>query len=907
MPTTNHTVTITINGIDRTASLLRDSLYIRTSLENKSDVAEFVLKEFVPEDRDKVSISVNGTTVFGGYIISRTIESLGVRPKTLFTKCEVKDWSISLDSVIVTQSFTEKSDKETIAELFDGFNDFDASTHVNMLDADLDIEFTNVSLRESLNTLAQRVGAKWYISPDKDVYWFSPSSPSNAAFNIDVANPNGSSTFDIVNNSLQVSIDSSTIVNQVIINGGTKASETKVIDTIAANGTDKSFSGLTQLVDSVLFVTYTDTADNSYTVWGSFVGYAPDDRLVSEGGNYTVVIGTSRKSFKVEGTGGLAPKNGTNIVLHYYYKESIAVTVDDVDSQSIYGVLSQSITNTEFSSEAQATAIAQAIIDENKIGRKTISFDVFEHGLLPGTLITLDIPDVGIGATSGNFLLLENSDNLLLENGDDYLEEAGGNSESYLINEVSYVPQVTASGTFLIVAKISVDKYQKSLIDTLAKLKDLQTNSGNTANTPTTSRLSNFSSNLGEVVVGRAVFTDGGTAKFNWGTPNGATGAVIGLEDNGSSAYGAVYIYDEGTVKAKLGRLNDVPAIGTIQPTGWGLYTTNGFFSGTVGASYINGGTITGHQITGNTITGGTVTGSLISGGTVTGSTITGNLIIGGTIATSTPPINSSNPGVHLDSTGLYGYGSAGLTFRLSSDPAIKPYFSSGTILDVVYEITTAAVLRTGTTNPRVQIDNSGIFAYDSGGVARFTVDVATGQLTATKGTFSGTVSASLITAGTVSSSLVSSGTVSSNLVTGGTLTANQVTSGTITGNRITAGTITGVSITGNTISAGTVSGGTITGGYITGGTVNSPRFTGTINCNDVAFTDGSGGTPLLITTLQMTTEAIASKNIFPRSNNTYTIGNNSVGYLALVLSSPNGNRWILQVDNSGVLNISAG
>jgi hypothetical protein len=164
-----------------------------------------------------------------------------------------------------------------------------------------------------------------------------------------------------------------------------------------------------------------------------------------------------------------------------------------------------------------------------------------------------------------------------------------------------------------------------------------------------------------------------------------------------------------------------------------------------------------------------------------------------------------------MDATGLSGYGSAGLTFRLASDPAIKPYFSSGTIENATYEVTTQSVLRTGTTNPKIQIDNSGIFAYNSAGTLKFTVDTASGLLTASGATIDGTVSASKFTGGTVEA-------------------------GTITGNQIVGGTITG-----NLFSAGTISAGTVTGAFISGGTVRGGNGTAILNTTGLEFTLSSG------------------------------------------------------------------
>src|SRR5690554_1613983 len=81
MPPVTHTITVKINNVDRSNLLLRDSLFVRSGISNSIDVAEFDLRDpagaFTPEDWDEVEISVNGTEIFGGYIIQRDGDSIG--------------------------------------------------------------------------------------------------------------------------------------------------------------------------------------------------------------------------------------------------------------------------------------------------------------------------------------------------------------------------------------------------------------------------------------------------------------------------------------------------------------------------------------------------------------------------------------------------------------------------------------------------------------------------------------------------------------------------------------------------------------------------------------------------------------------------------------------------------------
>lgn len=913
MSITTNTIAVTVDGVDKTSVLKKDSLFIRFQLNRRSNICELKFINYKPADRAEIQVSVNGEVLFGGYAVTQSAMLEGNANESNVTwSVECKDWSELFETVVVSGEYINQSDKDIITSLFSLYMPFDlgfAFDSTQTLKSQTTIKFDNVTLKTALDQLAKLVGANWFVKPNKDLYWFKPSLPDQISYKIS-STPNNTTSFGFLKGSLSYSLDSSTIINQVKVVSGFKSTGTKQTDTFTGDGSTKTFT-LTSYPDSILFCGYNDGLA-SYVTYGSFVGQSPTDKLISQGGNKTVVVDYVNKTITMEGNTGLAPEIDDTITVEYYYREKIDQTFDDQFSQEEFGTFPYVIQNKELDSSLDLDDIVSSLLENNSYAKPSIKFSTTKYGLLPGQLLEFEIPELDLASQEQiNRALIEAKFGILLESDDYQLLQQDGVGRSFMIQEVAITPVVTPTG-FMIVSDVTCGKWTGSLVDSLSTLGELQSASGKTSS-PIPTQLSNISSNLGEVVIGRATFTDGGTAPFNWGTPNAASGVVVGLEDT-SSVRGAMYIYDGGTVRAKLGYMTGLPMIGTVTPSGWGLYTENGYFTGVVAASkliggtvegsLISGGTVTGNLITGGTITGslvsggtvsgnqivgGTITGNLISGGTVTGSlvsagtitgnqitggtvngsritggSIVGNTIVGGTIATSTPPINSSNPGVVMDSTGLYGYGTVGLVFRLSSDPSVKPWFSSGTILNTVYEVNDSAVIRTGTTNPRVQIDSSGIFAYDSFGSRRFYVDSATGLMEASNGYFSGLISASSIIGNSVSGGTITGALIQGNTINAGTITGNLISGGTITsasffgnviagnsihtnelyGNLIQAGTINGVLINGNTLSGNTISGGTITGGQIVGGTITSGVLnSGTINAsvfNTSSFNTGT-------------------------------------------------------------------
>lgn len=916
-PTINHTITVTVAGVDLSAYVMKDSLYCRSSIGNKGDTASFTLRdttgEIVPLDWDEVVIAVNGTAIFGGYVASRRASGVGAGSnKEARWDIQCRDYSALLDRVVVNRGYADAADVDIIGDLFGTYlptEFFDDASNTNVVDGDIDIYFENITLREALNRLATTAGAAWHIAADKSIYWYDPVTPGNSAFDIDTVSPNNTSSFDVL--SLNYGTDATAIVNRVRVIGGEEVGA-KVTDTFEANGEQDTFGPLTQKPGTFAGITYYVTegmTTEQRFVYPSFIGYEAEGATLSvNGGDYEVIVNQETRFVQItEGDGDL-PKNLTNVSVSYYPLVPVDVTVEDVQSQSIYGrVFDQTIQDESLTSTALATDYANRIIDEYAFGRETVSFSVTEHGLMPGTLIGVTAPVFDIDYLNDDALLLESGDTLLLESGDRLMLESTGTGRKFLIQEVSIRAVVTQANQFMVIATVSAGKYIPTLFDSLLEIRQFTGASGPMSPKSTVSSLSRLSGNMGEVVAGRAVFTDGGTAPFSWTNYADHTGAVIGLEDSGSNVYGAMYILDDGTVKAKIGRMDGMGSVGTVVPSGWGIWTNNGYFQGVIAATAgeIGGWTIANNQIFAN----------------------------GGTIATRALPINSSNPGVYLTSAGLFGYGTLGLTFSIPTDPALSPYFSSGTITNTIYEVTTASVLRTGTAGARVQIDNSGIFAYDSGGTARFTVDSSTGRMTASQGTFSGTISAAVFTGGTVTQ-----GAISAAQMTGGTITGALVTGGTVQGGNGTAvldanglhfEAVNGASLIDQASVRWQRSGTTAIkyGARYDGSFDYSEEFVGVastkngrkeIHCYGTATETYSLQVPTAFSWWQIvggtisqmfgvgTADIQAHKSVVPYGGTALTLGTVGQPFRYLYLYSPDGNDWRVEVSNAGALTVTS-
>lgn len=624
MPVLNHTITISIAGIDRTAYLRANSLFIRSSINNNGDVAEFTIIDdgtWQILDWQEVEITIDAVTVFGGYITASDGVAEGdPAHKTTFWRVECRDWTALLDTVLVDVAFTSKSEAAIIDFLFDTYlpgDGFDYNSEINSHYPDvIDIYFDNITLREALNKLAEYTKAQWHIDPEKTLFYYGETDPVAAAFNIDTVSPNNSTTFDVLARSLKATTDSIEIVNKVVVVGGQGQSRTRQVDTFTADTLVIVYGPLLKEPSAIYSVTWTDSA-GTHTAYADQIGIYPQETTDDEGNiitpaeqYYPVIANVDTHYIEFD----ISPEtltNATTITVEYYYREPIKIIREDASSQALYGrVFTRAVFDDSLVNLEMAARYGDKILEDYANGRITVHFDITRFGLLPGRLITINTPAFAINpllggllyaSDRGGYFLLENdSDRIALEQYDE--------PRNFIIQEVAIQTVAVQQDEFMIVASVTCGFWRRSIVDSMRDLSNA------TYNTKATNRvvasLSQLSPSLGEVVTGRAVFTDGGTAGFEWTDFASHTGAVMGLDSgSGSAAYGAFYILDNGTVRAKIGNLDGFGSAGTVPTSGWGIWTDNGFFSGVVAASQLIGGTVTGALVTGGTVSavGGSV------------------------------------------------------------------------------------------------------------------------------------------------------------------------------------------------------------------------------------------------------------------------------------------------------------
>jgi len=208
-------ITISIEGINRSSNIDFSFLDIRDSLYSGIGSCHFSYRKYgsrsyVPVGGDKVEIWDGSTKIFGGEIINFKTKIEG---KTLVYEVECEDWKVLLNGKLVSETYESKTVDQIISDLQGKYaTEFDIS-NVNCPTTIEAIYFEMVSMSNCLDELAKRAGYRWYVDPDKKIYFFAEGSIT-APF--DITDDNG----NCISDSLTIEDDYEQIKNRVNVASG---------------------------------------------------------------------------------------------------------------------------------------------------------------------------------------------------------------------------------------------------------------------------------------------------------------------------------------------------------------------------------------------------------------------------------------------------------------------------------------------------------------------------------------------------------------------------------------------------------------------------------------------------------------------------------------------------------------
>lgn len=232
-------ITVTLAGVDHTSDISFSAFKVQQNIGAPRDTATLIYnkygsKSYVPAVRDTVLIQDGSTKILGGRIASVELTNLNDASGATY-KLDCTDYSIDLDSELVTGEYESMSVEAIIADFAANFATGFTTTNVSCGFVVDKIVFNQIPISQAIKKLADLVKYEWYVDPDKDIHFF-PKYTELSAF--DLTDTSG----NYINSTLRTVADGSQIANKVKVRGGKYLSENTYTDTITVKGNDtKSF------------------------------------------------------------------------------------------------------------------------------------------------------------------------------------------------------------------------------------------------------------------------------------------------------------------------------------------------------------------------------------------------------------------------------------------------------------------------------------------------------------------------------------------------------------------------------------------------------------------------------------------------------------------------------------------
>lgn len=363
------TIILKINGIDRTSSILGNSLRKSDSLNNKVDTLSFAVEKYgnhtyAPAVNDTVELLDTGVTIFKGLILSINKSMDG--HSVVRYEVECTDNTYFLNRALVTETYTNTTIDAIIADLISTYAP--TFTTVNV-DAPVTVEtitFNRISVSDALQKLSRLSNYSWYGDYTDDIHFFAKNTEA-APFNI----TDTSANYDF--ESLQVSEDISQLRNRVLIQGGEAEGDPRT-ELFDGDGEKKFFKLSNKFASAP-----TITVDGVTMTVG--VDYLNDEA------DFDILWNFNERYIKFTN----APAAGlNNIEVNGIPLYSILVQVEDRPSIDLYGIAEFTKTDTSITSkqEARDFAIAELEAYAQKISEG--SFSTYTAGLRSGQTINVN-------------------------------------------------------------------------------------------------------------------------------------------------------------------------------------------------------------------------------------------------------------------------------------------------------------------------------------------------------------------------------------------------------------------------------------------------------------------------------------------------------------------------------------
>lgn len=364
-------ITVTLAGVDRTSWVDQDGLRVQQIIGAQRDTATIIYKKFgsrsyTPAVLDTVLIQDGSTKVFGGRIATFQQTNINDASGTTY-RLECADYSIDLDSELVSQTYTSQTIAAIIADFATNFSTGFTTTNVSCTFVVDKIVFNQVPISQAIKKLADLVQYSWYVDPDKDIHFF-PKYTTLAPFNLTDTSGN------YVNSSLQTTMDGTQLANQVKVRGGTYKGST-FSDTITVKGSVTKSWVLPYKFDETTITVTINSVSKTVGVYGQDT-FSTKDVLYRDADQSIQVA-------SAQADGDTIAFSGTPLI-------PVLAVASDATSIATYGTREKIIEDSSITDLNVARQRAVAELTAYKDPLQQAKFDTYTAGLRTGQTININ-------------------------------------------------------------------------------------------------------------------------------------------------------------------------------------------------------------------------------------------------------------------------------------------------------------------------------------------------------------------------------------------------------------------------------------------------------------------------------------------------------------------------------------
>lgn len=365
-------ITVTIEGTDRTSSVVFNSLRKQDNLNQQIDSLDFKVRKYgaltyVPALGDEVVVAKDGTTIFGGVVVR--IQENVKAAKILEYSVQCSDYSQFLKRELVTERYENTTVGAIISDIITNYttDGFTTAGVVGTLEIE-SISFNRLTVADSLQKLADAISYVWYVDYDKDIHFF----PKNTEAGSSLTDTSQNYIFD----SLEIVEDLTQIRNSVLVQGGDAESDTTRTETFDGDGTKVHFPLANKFASKP-----TVTVDSVAQTVG--VEFLDDDA------SFDCMWNFNEKYLRF--TSGNTPPAGTNNVeAEGIYLYPIVVRVPAPASIAQFGSYEFAITDRSIKSQDEAIERALAELAGYQNTLYEGSFRTYSDGFRSGQVLTIN-------------------------------------------------------------------------------------------------------------------------------------------------------------------------------------------------------------------------------------------------------------------------------------------------------------------------------------------------------------------------------------------------------------------------------------------------------------------------------------------------------------------------------------